>query len=658
MRATWVLLACASATMAAPPEVAVIHPVQREVFDHADLTGRLEASTSVELRARVPGYLEKIHFKEGSLVKKGELLFQIDDRVQRVELDRAEAEVKKAEAGLKVAQLDYDRIVKLGKIDVAREEAERYAAVLEQAKAALAAVRASAAVARLNLEYTRVAAPIDGRIGRTNADAGNLVRDGDALAFIYAVDPVYVYADLDERTYLRLRRILRDRGDGKSMVGIALTDEKGFPRQARLDFVDPTVDPKTGTVRVRAVLPNPKDELRPGQFARVRIPLGEPHAALLLPEEPIQRAGADGFRVFVVTDKNVVAEQPVQLGPKHDGLYVIAAGLKEGDRVIRDPRGLKVGDEVKPQPAKAGPAASPKSKETGPHAPPARPPAEFPGSGPALVITAVYPGANTTVLENTIAAPIGRQLDGLEGMTHRFTACADDGTVRMPLLLAKGTDLNKAMVQAQNRLALAEPALPELVRRQGITIRKRGVYLAAVAIVSPNDRYDRTFLMKYASLQVRDELGRVAGIGDVAFYGDAEAGSRVRMHLDQDKLAALGLTAADVNAAVQLNNITVESGRAGAVVQGRVSDPESLGEIGVKANKDGRTIHLRDVARLEVTTGFETTASLDGKAVAVLLVSRLPDADTKEAAKALKARVAELGKRLPDGLEIKFIDAE
>jgi multidrug efflux system membrane fusion protein len=656
MRTAWVLLACVPVALAGPPDVAVIHPVQREVFDHVDIAGRIEASQSVKIRARVSGYLEKMHFKEGSLVKTGDLLFQIDDRLQRAELDKAQAEVKKAEAGLKLAQSDHDRVVKLGKMDVAREEADRYLAVLDQAKATVAAAQAALAEAKLNLGFTRIASPIDGRIGRTSVDVGNLVREADGLAAVYALDPVYAVIDLDERTLLSLRRFLRDRDDRTVSVAVALTGDEGFPRQAKLDLIDPVVDPKTGTIRARAVLPNPTDEMRPGQFVRVRVQLGERHAAVLLPEEPIERAGADGFRVLVVNEKNVIEERRIEVGARHDGLYVVT-GLTEGDRVVRDPRGLKAGDEVRPRDKKGTPADS-KPKGTGPLSGPPRPPAALPGTGPALVVTATYPGANTTVLEDTVAAPIGRQIDGLEGMTHRLTACADDGTVRMTLLFPKGTDLNRAMVLAQNRVALAEPALPDLVRRLGITVRKRGVYLGAVAIVSPSDRYDRTYLMNYTSLQVRDELARVAGIADATFYGDAEPGPRVHMHLDPDKLAAIGLTAADVTAAVQQQNVAVESSRAGPIIQGQVSDPEALGEIVIKADKDGRTIRLRNVARLEMVSGFGTTATVDGKAAAVLLVSRLPDSDAKDAAKALKARVAELAKHLPEGLEIKVIDGD
>src|SRR4051812_22115592 len=228
MRAILFLGLLAGPALAAPPEVPVVKPVEREVFDHDDVTGRTDAGSTVEIRSRLAGYVDKVQFKDGAAVKRGELLLQLDDRVQRAELEKAQAELKRAEAGLKRAEADRARTAKLADAKAATtEDLDKATAAVEEAKASLLAARAAAEVAKLNLEFTRIAAPIDGRIGRANAAAGNLVRDADVLATIYALDPLSVHFDLDERTALRLMRYKRDRGDAKVTVGLAVAGDEG-----------------------------------------------------------------------------------------------------------------------------------------------------------------------------------------------------------------------------------------------------------------------------------------------------------------------------------------------------------------------------------------------------------------------------------------------
>ena len=249
----------------------------------------------------------------------------------------------------------------------------------------------------------------------------------------------------------------------------------------------------------------------------------------------------------------------------------------------------------------------------------------------------------------------------MEKVTHHVLACADDGTMRLTLLFEKGTDLNVAQVLAQNRIALALPKLPDVVRQNGIAVKKRGVYLAAVALVSPTDRYDRVYLANYAKIQLRDELARVPGMADATFYGDTEPGKQVRLLVDRERMAALGLTSSDVANALREQGLSVEvpagSRHLAITLTGRLADPDGFKDIILKSGKDGERVRLGAVARVEMAEGWGNTTALDGRPAVILLVSRLPDADPKATAKALRDRLAELAKVQPEGVEVKVIDA-
>lgn len=334
--------------IAAPREVTVVKPVEREVIDYEFVTGRTAASVTVEIRARVTGYLEKVLFKEGSLVKKGDMLLQLDDRLQQAELAKAQAEMARAEAGLKRVETDHERLIKLlpQKV-ISQEEVDRSRVALDEAKAQVQVARAVVDIAKLNLAYMRIISPIDGRIGRVLVDAGNLVREGDGLTTIVVVEPLHVVFDFDERNALQLVRYMQTRKDNRLAVGVKLGDDEDYPRAATIDFVDPVVDAKSGTLHIRAVLPNPKDEMRPGQFVRVRVPLSEPRKALLVPRgaiPPSERV------VLVVNDKNILEDRVVKFGPRFDGTREVVSGLKATDRVVdleASPKGLQAGDEVR-----------------------------------------------------------------------------------------------------------------------------------------------------------------------------------------------------------------------------------------------------------------------------------------------------------------------
>jgi RND family efflux transporter MFP subunit len=335
--------------------VPVSRPASREVTDFAEFTGRTAASKAVELRARVSGYLTQVAFKDGSEVKEGDLLFEIDPRPYRADLEKAEAGVAQAQARLKQAEIHYQATRNLAAHKtVGPAELDLAAGRRDEAEAGLRAARAALDAARLNLGFTQVHAPMAGRVGRRLLDPGNLVKaDETHLATLVAPDPLYVYFDLDERTLLRLPK-----GKLKAAlpVAVGLAGEEGLPHQARIDFVDNQVDAAKGTVRVRAALPNPGGRLRPGQSARVRVATGEPYRALLVPAAAVWSVGGRRF-VYVVNGKDVVEARPVTLGQREGESVAVKDGLKATDRVVvgglsgRDDRRLRPGMAVKTRPA-------------------------------------------------------------------------------------------------------------------------------------------------------------------------------------------------------------------------------------------------------------------------------------------------------------------
>jgi multidrug efflux pump subunit AcrB len=405
---------------------------------------------------------------------------------------------------------------------------------------------------------------------------------------------------------------------------------------------------------------NPKGEFVPGMFAKVRLALGEPHKALLLPESAITRGLRAETSVLIVNDKNRLEERSVTLGGRFDGLREIREGLKSSDLVIQSLRGpdlnLRPGVEVNPREEKGSPHKKPVG-DGGAAAP--QPLPELPVNGPALIVTAIYPGANAQTVEETVAAPISQQINGMEGLVHQFASCTNDGEMRMTLFLKKGTDLNAAQVAAQNRIALALPALPEEIKRSGITVKKRPVHLLGVAFTSPTGRYDQIYLANYAHIQIRDELAGVAGVGEVTLYGDQNPGPQLRLEIDRVRVAALGLTVNDVVSALHNQNLStsgVADEKLNVAFNGRRADPETIGDLILKATKEGRMVRLRDVAKIELASGWNTTTSLDGKPCVLLLVARSYDADAKETAKAVRERVKKLQELAPEGLEMRLID--
>jgi RND family efflux transporter MFP subunit len=347
----WALLLTISMSLAAcgdkttftpppPPQVTVSQPVKRQVTDALEFTGNTQAINTVQLRARVEGYLDKVLFHDGDRVQKGQLLFLIQQNTYQAKLQQANAEILAQKARLFHAQTELDRYSKLVREKAASQtDVDQWLYERDASKAALVAAEAKRDLAKLDLEYTQVTAPFTGRIDRRLKDPGNLVGSGEStvLAEINQIDPIYVYFTMNERDLLRLMGETREPPEQASKekrpVFLGLANEKGYPHQGHLDFAAIGVAPTTGTLLLRGIFPNTDGMILPGLFARVRAPGVRERSALLVPQVAI---GFDqqGSYVMVVKDDQVVERRSVTLGPQVDTLRVIEDGLKEGDWVV------------------------------------------------------------------------------------------------------------------------------------------------------------------------------------------------------------------------------------------------------------------------------------------------------------------------------------
>ena len=351
-----------------PPEVGVSPVVEKDVVDFFETTGRTAAVDSVDIRARVSGYLVKVNFKDGDQVEKGDVLFEIDPRPFEAQEQQAEGELARWEAQKKKAEADLARNQRLAPTGAASQK-ELDAAIASKgtADAEIVAARGRLDQARLNVEFAKVTAPVKGRVSKANITVGNLVEASTLLTTVVSTDPMWMYYDIDERTVLQYRanyrtahggRDVKDARDLDIPVEIGLANEDGYPRKGKLDFIDNRVEPTTGTMLARAVFDNSDGGLTPGLFVRVRLPLGDPARSLLVNERAIGTDQGTKY-VLVVNDQNVVEFRPVKLGPTSEGMRVVREGVKAGERVIS--AGLqraRPGITVKPQETASGPATA------------------------------------------------------------------------------------------------------------------------------------------------------------------------------------------------------------------------------------------------------------------------------------------------------------
>jgi len=319
-----------------PPQITVAAAIDREITEWDEFTGRLEAIDSVEIRPRVSGSIAAIAFREGAIVRRGDLLFQIDPRPFQAEVDRLRAELTRARATVQRAASELQRAERLrAENAISHEEHDRRAAFAQESAAHVSAVEAALRAVELNLEFTRITSPITGRVSRAFVTAGNLVASGPGeatlMTTVVSLDPIHAHFDADERVFLRYAA--RVGGRVTLPIRMALATEKGFPREGQMDFLDNRLDPASGTIRGRAVFRNSDGVLAPGLFVRLRV-AGRGRSRAVLIQDRAVGTDLDKKFVYVVGDDNTIQYRPVALGPIVDDLRVVRSGISAGDRVV------------------------------------------------------------------------------------------------------------------------------------------------------------------------------------------------------------------------------------------------------------------------------------------------------------------------------------
>lgn len=353
-----------------PAPVVTVAPVQpQEIVEWSEFTGRTVAIENVEVRPRVSGHIEAVKFQSGQLVKKGEVLFQIDSRWYQSVLNQRAAEYESAKIKLLNAEREAKRSTQLlANRAISSEEGEQRQARFEEARAMLLAAEAARDAAKLDLDYTTIRSPIDGRVSRAWVTEGNYVSvaagSGSVLTTVVSVDPVHVYVDVDENTLLKFNALARAgklirNGDGKVPVEMELADEQGFPHKGYVESFDNKLDPQSGSILLRSVFPNSEGKVVPGLFARIRLPASDRYPALLIEETSIGTDQAQKF-VLALTASNTVAYRPVKLGASIGGKRLVREGLQAGDQVVQHIVMARVrpGMPVEPQLSTNSPGAS------------------------------------------------------------------------------------------------------------------------------------------------------------------------------------------------------------------------------------------------------------------------------------------------------------
>jgi membrane fusion protein, multidrug efflux system len=321
-----------------PPQVTVANVLSRDVTEWDEFTGRLQAVDSVEVRPRVSGLVAAVRFHEGAIVRKGDLLFQIDPRPFQAEVDRLRAELSRTRATGQRADTELQRAERLrAENAISKEEHDRRSAFAQESTAQSAAVEAALRAAELNLEFTQVISPISGRVGRAIVTEGNLVSSGPGeatlLTTVVSLDPVYAYFDADEQVFLKYTAGQKARRAADFPIRMALANDEGFPRVGQMDFLDNQLDPATGTIRARAVFRNSDGQLTPGLFVRLRLAGTGSYQGVLIQDRAVGTDLSKKF-VYVVGPKHDIQYRAVTLGPIVDGLRVVRSGLKAGEPVV------------------------------------------------------------------------------------------------------------------------------------------------------------------------------------------------------------------------------------------------------------------------------------------------------------------------------------
>ncbi|MEO5657025.1 MAG: efflux RND transporter periplasmic adaptor subunit [Nitrospiria bacterium] len=388
-----------------PPQVSVAAVIAKDVADWDEFTGRLEAVERVEIRPRIAGYVEKIYFQQGAEVKKGDLLFAIDPRPLQAELARAEADLARAKTKFDLAQSDLARAEELLQSKaISQQGYEQLTSSRQDSNSAVTAAQAAVLTARLNLDYTKIRSPINGRTSRAEVTAGNLVSGGGAastlLTTVVSLDPIYAYFEGDEQVYLKYAELSRRGSRGtRNPIYLGLSNEEGHPHRGYVDFVDNALNPQTGTIRARAVFDNKARTFTPGLFARLKLVGRGTYRATLVNDRAIGTDQSKKFVLVVGADHKALYRE-VTLGPVIDGLRVVKRGLTGGELiVVNGLQRVRPGDAVTPQTVSMleadTPAGAAEAPGHAPDPPPTTPPEAKPAEPPANKKAERFPAATT-----------------------------------------------------------------------------------------------------------------------------------------------------------------------------------------------------------------------------------------------------------------------
>ena len=639
--------------------------------------------------------------------------------VPQVDLDNALAAEQVAVAGVAAAQAalkDTELNQRIG---------------IQQAQAAVEAGRAAVTQAQLDLAYTTIRAPVSGIIGRLDVDEGNLVGRGEPtlLATMSTVDPIKVSTTVSEVDYLRFARRAAGRtaADEQAVqLELVLADGTLHPHKGRVTTLDRTVDPKTGTIVFEALFPNPEKLLRPGQFGRVRAVVEVRENAILVPQRAVQET--QGQKTVLVVDQgDKVALRSVTLNERIGDLIIVTRGLEGGERVIVEGlQKVRPGMQVKPEaapPAGTPPAAGAADAGVGSAASAGRgrrravdhaaesargqaagrrlgPMAQFfigrpivaiviailtvlLGTAsllklafeqypflapPSIRVTATYPGASAVAVEQSVATPIEQEVNGVDKMIYMQSSNTSDGRMLLDVSFEVGVDQDTANVLTQNRVTVAQARLPQEVIQQGVTVKKQSPsILMVISVNSPGGSYDANFLINYCGINLRDQILRIPGIAQVDLFGGTDYGMRV--WLEPNKLAKLGLTPADVISAIKEQNLQAPAGRVGGApspkdqqftytvaAPGRLITTEEFENIIIRGTATAAQVRIKDVGRAELgSQDYNSFGRLDGKPAGAMAVYLLPGANQLEASKRIYETMARAKTLFPPDMDYKIV---
>ena len=662
------------------------------------MSGQTAGSREVEVRARVTGILLSRNFKEGQRVTKGQSLFTIDPKPFEAALARAVADVAAAEARLEQAKRNAARLKPLYAEKAVSQKEHDDAVSAEQIGAAdVAAAQARLTEARLNLEYTKVEAPVSGISTRAVPSEGTLVSGPSVLlTSVVQVDPIWVNFGIPDNERARLQKEVEAGRltlpkNGNVEVALRLADGSMYPHTGRLNFSDVRISTATGSQEARAELPN-----KEGDCCAPASSCAWCCAAPRARTRSRCRSARcwKGRRASSSTwsnDKSAAEPRPVEVGDWAGDTWIITSGLKGGEQVIVDGV-MKIG------PGRAGEGgreagACKKPKQPGEEVMFSRffidrpifaavlsifiilaglaamrvlPIAQYPEiSPPVVTVTAIYPGASAPVLESTVAAPLENAINGVEDMLYMNSTSSANGMVQIQVTFNIGTDIDKATLNVNNRAKQVEPRLPLEVRRQGVTVEKgSSAFLQVLAFYSPDGRHDDIFISNYVTLNVLDEIKRVPGTTLVQIFGAKDYAMRI--WLRPDRLATLKLAPGDVIRALNEQNAQFAAGKVGeaptagpqelvysVTTKGRLSEPKEFEDIILRANGDGSLLRLKDVARVELAgKDYSFNGTYNGRPATLMGIFLQPGANQLEVGEAVRTRLNELAAALPGGLHL------